>query len=545
MRNSGYANQQISALIIRGISDLIEGKGEADKGGFQEIAAHHASAFAFQVLAKFEIAIQSQNSNQVQGETGSNLLQNYSERGYKVAKNVNSNYNFQGATSGGGFAGRDYTGDIHTSETQEVYKNCTFIQLLSPDSQSRESLSESEMDLDLSDIPQESIQQAYQDSLPPDAELWGLAGENNRKILQTLERFRRLSQFFERLSQDKNLPLERRYQLFEGLSQDENISPEMRHHLQTIAQKLALKKHPESKNKSSPQSNNQANASLKSYLMATLDPYDDKGNQFLLNAWLITDDPYLSSYQSQDLKRFQSLLDDNEQQAGTLCKLTDVSNIINKFLKKALKLLRCQKYCLTIELFLPSNLMCMDIDRWQISDPVNDICLGIKYPIRLRSLERLNLDYLDVYLSQWLQSWDKVRDILKQELSQDLFEHLQEMDSFNWKLLKIRLKEKIGLKVTCAHPQCFRKDLFRAILQATTPIAIWTRKDIPHVDQVTEINNILMFKPLCDLGESLLKTREKADAEMGEHLGLHLSLLWENPYRLTPDIMVELITTGQ
>jgi len=48
-----YANQPVSAMVIRGISDLIDGKGEVDAQGYQEIAARHASAFAFQVLAKF------------------------------------------------------------------------------------------------------------------------------------------------------------------------------------------------------------------------------------------------------------------------------------------------------------------------------------------------------------------------------------------------------------------------------------------------------------------------------------------------------------
>ncbi|MUH01007.1 hypothetical protein F7734_55600 [Scytonema sp. UIC 10036] len=48
---AAHANQQVSALIVRGISDLISSKSQTDKAGWQEIAARHASAFAFEILA--------------------------------------------------------------------------------------------------------------------------------------------------------------------------------------------------------------------------------------------------------------------------------------------------------------------------------------------------------------------------------------------------------------------------------------------------------------------------------------------------------------
>ncbi len=50
-----HANPQVDALIIRGISDCLDDKGKADAANGQQIAAQHASAFAFEVLAKLDV----------------------------------------------------------------------------------------------------------------------------------------------------------------------------------------------------------------------------------------------------------------------------------------------------------------------------------------------------------------------------------------------------------------------------------------------------------------------------------------------------------
>jgi nucleoside phosphorylase len=49
---AAYTHQQVSTLVIRGISDLLENKDEADKAHTQTLAARHASAFAYQILAR-------------------------------------------------------------------------------------------------------------------------------------------------------------------------------------------------------------------------------------------------------------------------------------------------------------------------------------------------------------------------------------------------------------------------------------------------------------------------------------------------------------
>jgi nucleoside phosphorylase len=48
------ANQRVSAMVVRGISDLIDNKSAVDKAGYQEIASSHASAFAFELLANLQ-----------------------------------------------------------------------------------------------------------------------------------------------------------------------------------------------------------------------------------------------------------------------------------------------------------------------------------------------------------------------------------------------------------------------------------------------------------------------------------------------------------
>jgi len=50
-----HASDQVQALVVRGISDLVDDKSEADRAGWQQIAAQHASAFAFEILAKLDL----------------------------------------------------------------------------------------------------------------------------------------------------------------------------------------------------------------------------------------------------------------------------------------------------------------------------------------------------------------------------------------------------------------------------------------------------------------------------------------------------------
>lgn len=71
----------VEALVVRGISDLINGKGEADASGSQEIASRHAAAFGFEVLAHYQGPPSSGRRDEVHaGVQESDTLQSYSQQ---------------------------------------------------------------------------------------------------------------------------------------------------------------------------------------------------------------------------------------------------------------------------------------------------------------------------------------------------------------------------------------------------------------------------------------------------------------------------------
>ncbi|NEP43357.1 MAG: hypothetical protein F6K35_30685 [Okeania sp. SIO2H7] len=366
-------------------------------------------------------------------------------------------------------------------------------------------------DLDFSAIPPKSIQQAYRKAFAPDADLWE---END------------ISQILERLKENKCEGA-----FYQLLSEDKNIDGSMRQKIQEKAKKY-------------PQENKERQYERReSYLIATLKPVDD---EFWLNGWLVTGEHqnYLDY-----LKNCESLLKDNPTESVIKCQLEEVESWLDNFIEQCFKFLP-EDHQLIIEVFLPIDLLHTKVEWWNFTEfDYKKRPIGTEYSVRLRSVERLQRRYLDRHSRRWKEKWRRVKSVLEKPA---ILEHFGYFDSakncdFTEAYLINQLDDKIGVKLMSCPPKHKRQELFMAIMKSGLPIVLWSRYNLDNRDR--EIEQFFNLQRLCSLCDSIRKKRLEAFGELDEvvrnnHLGSHLAVIWENPYRLTPDL-IELMLPGK
>ena len=189
---------------------------------------------------------------------------------------------------------------------------------------------------------------------------------------------------------------------------------------------------------------------------------------------------------------------------------------------------------LVIECFTSLELLSINIDCWEHED-WGDIYQIKRHPcidnIHIRCLLRLEQKY-EILKKRWREKWEAVQNSLN-----NLDEITEKKGIKDCRWLFSQNTTLWGNLCTSNLEQ--QQKLFRQILKYGIPIAMWSRCHKKEQHHRQEINNLISQ---CSgkvklLPEQVKQRRNNAPSNLKnepENLGHHLSLLWEDPYRLPP-----------
>lgn len=278
------------------------------------------------------------------------------------------------------------------------------------------------------------------------------------------------------------------------------------------------------------ESGRQPSPTGQSYLMVLLEPKSSQGNCYFVKAWLIADSDRYHAETDTGIK--QLFLPEEWGETFTIGR---VSQILDSFLEQASQFPLGD---LTIELFLPIDLLNHEVDRWTVEDFGSATPIGCSYPVVVRSYDRCQPNYR--YRRQWQRRWTQLKEVAALPASDYFVEG--NGDRLNKLFAQIeRQPEKVGLKIAHAPRKTGKGSIFSVILKTGIPVALWLRSCLQEINCQEEIDRVLGCTT-SNIPDSVRDTRLEAleledDQNEVEHIGHHLSLLWEDPNRLPPRTM--------
>ncbi len=209
-----------------------------------------------------------------------------------------------------------------------------------------------------------------------------------------------------------------------------------------------------------------------------------------------------------------------------------LSNLIKQFYENHIK---GRSADLTIEIFLPSDRLHDEVEKWSYEDSEGMVLtIGKEHMVVVRSYDRLKNSYTQIG-TNWRNRWGEVQPSLRNILSIEQVRTVNEA-GFDCNELRNCLVRKNVLMVSCELTNQQRKGLLKAIHSAGTPIVIWSRSEVQNLNNPKNFD-ALITEPLHQLTAQVKQQRWEAKSD--KDLGNHLVLLWDDPNRIPPRSIFE------
>jgi hypothetical protein len=206
-----------------------------------------------------------------------------------------------------------------------------------------------------------------------------------------------------------------------------------------------------------------------------------------------------------------------------------------------------------VELLLPRELLCAEVDQWRVGlDLIEGIPIGVEHRLVVRSLERASRSRaVQALQDRWRAVRRRVEagcrlvdDVLEEEGGRGLALWIDREDC-GGSPLYAALKDAKGLvaAVLGCPPRpdlCdSSRDVLNTLFQAGVPVIIWSRR--PPSGGAAGVRDaltgLLDTEPFRKLPDRIWNLRKRAACSSDDdlHLGRHLTLLWDDPSRPSPD----------
>jgi hypothetical protein len=256
----------------------------------------------------------------------------------------------------------------------------------------------------------------------------------------------------------------------------------------------------------------------------------DGETYYHLESWLIED---IETYQAKKTGFHSLLIADSPDAAPCLLDelLEKITFLLDRFLEKQREHCRnCENYP-EIHVFLPLELMHFGVDIWVLGNSARPKYLGHDHLVFIRCANRYARNYSKA--PSWKKLWKRHQDSL-QEAARDVFVPGHDKDPD--KLIEIldnavqSNPNAVGLHVTDAPINT--ENLFYELLDSGLPLAIWSRSDLARSKHRTQVSELLAGGCLKTLPirvkDKRFETRQAKNTKVN-HIGYHLSLLWDDP----------------
>lgn len=216
--------------------------------------------------------------------------------------------------------------------------------------------------------------------------------------------------------------------------------------------------------------------------------------------------------------------------APTRCRLDEVPALLTGLRKKKDQLGKLlQEAPMTVELCLRDNLLSEAVDRWMLQmGPDDEEAIGERYPTVVRSFERIYLDEWNVQ-EHWKPKWDRLKSLPPGQAPP--VEWICDRAVSADKAFAKRMRASAA--VCAAMAVVPDAKLVSKCVNAGAPVVIWARRGDDPGDTRGKLEAV-MAGALADLPARVYEERKRS-AGAEDHLGTHLTLLWDDFDRLPPD----------